>query len=332
MYLLLFLVYFIFSLVIAIQLHETGHFLFGKISGYSLIRFKIGPLCWKYENGRYLFEWEKSKGFLGLCMMMPPEHDISENRHLLYYSGGILMNLLTGSISVGLALLFPSWPPALLLFLWEFGGLSILLGSINLIPRFSMNNPTDGKIISSILKKDDLAKDMTYINNTLQQLATGIRPKDIPWLNKPLSMDKASQELFIYKLIYHLYNAIDRQDTGKIRDCTELIEKCADKIPSAIECPVKFELCGAYCILEETEKIRRHYRYLSKEKLEKEKDMSAYRIKAYIAYYLQADRQQAFSYCRKALSVADTFPVKGQMFMEKELVERLMAKIEEDEK
>ncbi|MDL2255096.1 hypothetical protein LJC38_00745 [Parabacteroides sp. OttesenSCG-928-K15] len=323
---LLLLVYLFFSFILAIQLHEIGHFLFGKMSGYKLLMLKFGPVAYKYENGKYKLTWEKAVGYAGLCMMMPPEGELRESRHLWYYAGGVTVNILTGAVAIALTLLFPAWHPYLVIALWVFGGISILLGITNLVPRIAQNNPTDGKIIFSILRKEGLAKDMTFLNAVMQQLVVGVRPREIALLEQPLEDETEPNQFFIYRIIYHLFNALDKGDKEKAAYCCRLMEKHNNTIPSAIDQQVKMEFCSVYCLLGETENAEAFYKEIQ-QRLEKENDMSGYRIKAYVAYYLHNDREQAVTYCGKALSVAASFPMKGQVFMEEELINSLLAVI-----
>ncbi|MDH6342266.1 tetratricopeptide (TPR) repeat protein [Parabacteroides sp. PFB2-12] len=314
------------SFILAIQLHEIGHFLFGKLSGYRLLMLKFGPLCYKYENGKYKFTFEKAVGYAGLCMMVPPEGELRDSRHILYYAGGVTTNILTGAIAILLACLFPAWHPLLTMALWIFGLVSIILGATNLWPRIEQNNPTDGKIIFSILRKEELAKDMTFLNRVMQQMVVGMRPGDIALLNQPLEEENDPNQFFIYRIIYHLFNALDRGDLEKVTHCCRLMEKHIDTIPSAVDIPMKMEFLCVYCLLGETDKAQAFYDQV-KQRLEKENDMSGHRIKAYVAYYLHEDKEEAAACCEKALSVADSFPMKGQTIMEKELVNSLLAAI-----
>ncbi|MDL2244869.1 hypothetical protein LJC54_05125 [Parabacteroides sp. OttesenSCG-928-J18] len=314
------------SFILAIQLHEIGHFLFGKLSGYKLLMLKFGPLCYKYENGKYKLAWEKAVGYAGLCMMMPPEEELQDSRHILYYAGGVTTNILTGAIAILLTFLFPAWHANLTVALWIFGIISIFLGVTNLLPRIVQNNPTDGKIIFSILRKEELAKDMTFLNRVMQQMVVGVRPGDIALLNQPLEEENEPNQFFIYRIIYHLFNALDRDDKEKVTHCCRLMEKHIDTIPSAVEIQMKMEFLCVYCLLGEIEKAQAFYDIV-KQRLEKENDMSGYRIKAYVAYHLHENKEEAAACCEKALSVADSFPMKGQTLMEKELVNSLLASI-----
>ena len=47
---------FIITLPLFVGVHEFGHMVFGLISGYSLLTFRIGPFEWYRRDGRVAFK------------------------------------------------------------------------------------------------------------------------------------------------------------------------------------------------------------------------------------------------------------------------------------
>ncbi|MGJ9385321.1 hypothetical protein [Salipaludibacillus sp. CF4.18] len=123
----------IVSWFLNINLHEFGHLLFGKLSGYRLISYRVSVFSWDYENGRMKFSIKKTKGYSGLCIMIPPVKSQGRTSDLLYFSGGIIMNVLTGALTIT-ATFFITGPLILLMSLYFLGGTALLFGAINLIP------------------------------------------------------------------------------------------------------------------------------------------------------------------------------------------------------
>ena len=48
---------------IQINIHEFGHYIFGKILGYKLMSYRIGIFTWNYENGKMKFSIIKNNGY-----------------------------------------------------------------------------------------------------------------------------------------------------------------------------------------------------------------------------------------------------------------------------
>ena len=151
---------------------------------------------------------EKIKGYAGLCMMIPPAEGVSRNANLLYYAGGIFMNLLTGIIALLSAFLIPDIPILLFLALGIFGMLSIGTGILNLRPAMSQYNPTDGMILWNVWQGNDFAEGFALINRLQMEFSMGTRPRDLVFLND--NNENVSQPYIrIYMLIYLLYKAWD---------------------------------------------------------------------------------------------------------------------------
>lgn len=314
---------FFVSLFLLIHIHELGHFFFGKLAGYKLLMYKVGPLCWKYENGHFKFELEKIKGYLGLCMMLPPASGADRKANLYYYAGGILMNILTGTIALLFAFLTPGISPALFLGLSVFGLLSVGMGVLNLRPSMSQNNPTDGMILWSLWKKNAFAEGFIRINRMQIEISMGIRPRDLKELTDE-DRNTAEPYIRIYHLIYLLYKAWDEADMEKLKKQADRIDGMIAHVPTAVEDPVKFELCAAYAATGDFEKARNYHTEIAT-KLDKEKDCNGLRIKAYYAWFAENDKEAALSFCRQGLAVTDQYPLKGQAIMEEELLKRLQS-------
>lgn len=60
---------------IQIIIHEAGHLVFGLLSGYEFVSFRIGSITLaKYDN-KYCFKRFHIAGTGGQCLMMPMVED-----------------------------------------------------------------------------------------------------------------------------------------------------------------------------------------------------------------------------------------------------------------
>lgn len=63
------------AVILQILIHEGGHLIFGLISGYGFVSFRVGSLMLlKGENGRLSFKRYFLAGTAGQCLMSPPRH------------------------------------------------------------------------------------------------------------------------------------------------------------------------------------------------------------------------------------------------------------------
>ncbi len=92
------LLFLYFTFVAQIIIHEVGHLIFGLISGYKFISFRLFGFTIVKNRNRLIFRIYRLKGSLGQCLMYPPEK--VDYRYKLITLGGIIMNTITASIAV----------------------------------------------------------------------------------------------------------------------------------------------------------------------------------------------------------------------------------------
>lgn len=93
------------SIQVHIFLHEMGHFLFGKLSGYRLLSFQVRHFKYSQADHRLHHIQTASPLLAGQCLMAPPRGDYAALPYRGYLLGGILANALTGAALYGSAFL-----------------------------------------------------------------------------------------------------------------------------------------------------------------------------------------------------------------------------------
>ncbi len=314
-------IFLIISIFLVINIHEFGHYVFGKIGGYKLVSFRIGPLCFTMENDKMKFMFLKTQGYGGLCAMIPPKEQIKQSKHTLYYAGGVLFNFIIGIISI-LSSVYTNGYVSL--FFITFGVISIFVGGINLLPIMSGNNPSDGMIVWSILLKKPFANNLLKMNQVSAELAYGVRPKELNISKYDLNKEVDFTSTYIW--LWSYMKALDHKNYEEVDYYMDLLEKNIDKISAVVLPVVYYEICFNSCIKGDIEKAKQNYVNAGKI-LEKDQDLNGLRIKSYYEYYINKNSLKALEYANKALEVVDKFPIKGQAIMEKELVKELLDKI-----
>ncbi len=144
-----FLSFFIFF-VLQIIIHEAGHLVFGLLSGYRFLSFRIFSLTFIKKDGRIQRRKFSIAGTLGQCLMYPPK--IQPDGSLpckLYNLGGGLANLITLSPFLIFAIYANKGLTRTILISFFISG--ILLAASNLIPmEFGIHN--DGMNLVSLNK------------------------------------------------------------------------------------------------------------------------------------------------------------------------------------
>lgn len=163
-----------------IIVHEAGHLVFGKISGYDFVSFRIASLMLIKEDDKLKLKKYNIVGTGGQCLMVPKsEWNAYDYPYVLYNLGGSLANLIVGLISIVLYVMVPGT-----IYLSEVLFLSfvvgILLALTNGIPMKVSGISNDGHNILS-LNKDKQARRALYLQLYINGMqSNGTRLKEMP--------------------------------------------------------------------------------------------------------------------------------------------------------
>ena len=125
-------------------LHEAGHLIFGLLTGWRFVSFRVGSVIWlrgadgRIRRGRFALA-----GTAGQCLLAPPPWREAGFPYRLYNMGGVIMNLLTAVVCGLLTAIFWHRPLAALV-LAEAALLSLLMALLNGIPLRGMAVNNDG--------------------------------------------------------------------------------------------------------------------------------------------------------------------------------------------
>ena len=120
------------SIYVHIFLHEGGHFLFGKLSGYRLVSFQVRHFKYSQADHSLHHMQTASPLLAGQCLMAPPKGDYAELPYRGYLLGGILANALTGTILYSSAFLMELKAGSLFVL---FSFVPVWMALANLLPK-----------------------------------------------------------------------------------------------------------------------------------------------------------------------------------------------------
>ncbi len=161
-----------------IVLHEEGHLIFGLLTGYRFVSFRVGSLILiKNEQGLRVRKL-RIGGTAGQCLMDPPPMVDGKMPYVLYNLGGCIVNLITAALCFGLS------------FLAEEGtlGYALLIMAAVIGIAFALMNglPLPGEIANDGRNALDLGKNPEALwafrtQMVLNRLSSeGLRLKDMP--------------------------------------------------------------------------------------------------------------------------------------------------------
>lgn len=137
---------FIFFTVLQLAIHEAGHALFGKLTGYKMVSFRMLSFVWSWQpDGRIIYKQQVVAGISGQCLMAPPDYNESKWPFRWYLLGWCLVNFVVSALA--LIIFEPTW------YLFVFSFMGFVLALFNGIP----DGHNDGKIYCWLLGERNIA-------------------------------------------------------------------------------------------------------------------------------------------------------------------------------
>lgn len=156
--------------------HEGGHLVFGLLTGYKFVSFRIFSLALVKLEGRLHLKRLSLPGTAGQCLMAPPEPYDPNMPTQLYNFGGVLMNLLVALLAGGIAMFAKG---ILSLFLIWVAGVGVMFALQNGVPmRLAASN--DGMNARNIRRDSANVWALWTQLKVQQELSEGKRLKDLP--------------------------------------------------------------------------------------------------------------------------------------------------------
>ena len=325
--LLLFLI-FIVSLIVTYLLttiiHEAGHLVFGLLSGYKFLSFRIGSLTLIKRNNKYEFKKFSIPGTAGQCLLAPPENgDPQKIPFFLYHAGGGIFNLLSALIVLPILLTVNNSTVKIVLGI--FCVFSVFQGLCNLIP-IKAQVPNDGYNLLMMIRKpsERTAVYKSLLVNAL--LFKGSTPSQIAPENYELGSEG------FYKAVEPMLKGSALIDSLDFEGAEKLFAQCAeDDTITVYQLESRAELM--FCKImngapaEEIDDIydKELARYMSaaaKTLISKRRQLYAYQL------LHKHDTQAAEKEYQAAMKIKDTYPIEGEVVSELKVINAVKARAE----
>ena len=324
------LITFVLCCILQIILHEGGHLIGGLLSGYRFVSFRI--LNWTIikEEGKLRIKHFNIAGTGGQCLLTPPEKPIHDIPVVIYNLGGVMMNLLTATLSLILLITTEELPYPIELFLIFNCIIGFFLGILNGIP-FSFGAISNDANNMRLLLKDEQSKQtmvhLLHINAFVQK---GMRPKDIPdfyfTCKEPINY-KNPLQINLYLMV--IGKLMDEEQWeicyNKLEDLIKHKDEMLDLFIKETACELLFIslITGRQERAKElyTEELSRYIQQYAKIMSSKQ------RILCTIAFYMEKDRVKAEKIYKKLALQQDRMLMQGEVKMDLALMDSMLNKI-----
>lgn len=225
------IIFLVAGLVFHMIIHETGHLIMGKISGYSFVSFRIFNTMFIKENNKLIRKKFNIVGTSGQCLMSPPELVNDTFPYVLYNLGGSLMNFIVSAVCFVLYLFCSriSTLGSTVFVLLAIIGVGISI--VNIVPLKISGIANDG-YNALTLGKNKLARHAFWLQLRVNAFITkGCRYRDIPdeWFSLIENGD-LNDAIVAGAAIIRFNYLIDRHDFKEGKAFAERLLNTADKM------------------------------------------------------------------------------------------------------
>lgn len=165
-----------------IIIHEAGHMLFGMLTGYKFLSYRVFSLMWeKAPDGKVRFSRYSLAGTLGQCLLSPPDYNEGDYPYVWYNLGGVLANLALSLLAAAGLILLPKTAAGIIIcFATLLTGL--FTAFFNGVPMSGKNMQVnnDGSNIVAIGKSQAARRAFWMQMKANEQIAWGKRLKELP--------------------------------------------------------------------------------------------------------------------------------------------------------
>ena len=183
------------ALYLQFIIHEGGHFIFGRLTGYGFVSFRVGSLTWVKTDEGIKFKRLSLAGTGGQCLMNPPPWNDGAFPYKLYNLGGVILNLISAVVFLVLYLLVRR-VPFLSFFCLGACIIGLYLALMNGLPLRIGGVDNDGNNVLSLSKSKEARWSLWTQLTVAAEQARGKRLIDMPeeyfampegdWQNNPL--------------------------------------------------------------------------------------------------------------------------------------------------
>lgn len=199
-YFAFFLAYYMVTMLLHTIIHEAGHLVFGLLSGYRFLSFRIFSFTIVKKDDKIAVKKLKVPGTMGQCLMYPPEwQDDQPYPYVLFNLGGGVLNIISS------ILVIPLFFTGSVLWAWIAGVFifsGVILAVTNLVPM-TIGIPNDGKNCLDCKKLKEAQKGFYLQLKINADMSDGAELKDFPV--ELFEVQEEQQGKKISALIAYLY-------------------------------------------------------------------------------------------------------------------------------
>ena len=311
------------AILIQVIVHEAGHLIFGLLSGYRFLSFRIGSLMLIKEEGKFKIRQFSIAGTAGQCLMAPPDLVDGKMPVVLYNLGGCILNLITSTLFAVIAYVNKDNPIAFMICV-AVGVIGVAFALTNGIPLQVGPMTNDGYNALSLGKNPKAMQAFWLQLKVNNEQAKGMRLKDMPESWFPIPADEDMENGLIAALA--VFRASWLIDQLRLEEALDYLKTLLEKETGIIGLHRSLLINERiFCELVVKGDINKAKSLHSKEheKFVKSMKTTPCVIRTEYAYALLVDKDEkkAEGYLSHFEKVAKTYPYPREVEGERELIE-----------
>lgn len=308
------------SCFIQLIIHEAGHLIFGLLSGYKFLSFRIANIMIIKENNKLKFKKFSLFGTAGQCLLEPPELKNNKMPVTLYNLGGVLLNTITSLMAIVIICFFSK---ILLLkyILVPFATIGLFYALHNGIP-LELEIPNDGMNSLTLKKNPKLQKPLWIQLKVITEQSKGKRIKDMPneWFYMPKYEELDNQLTTVVGILY-CNKLLEEHKFKETKDNIKHILKFNKDILEIHQAQLKCDQIYCELIEKNIENAKKIITEKQKNYMKALKDIpSTIRTEYAIAKLIDKDENKCKEIIKHFKNIKKSYPYKTEIELEEELI------------
>jgi len=158
-------------------IHEAGHLIAGKLSGYDFLSFRVFNITLVKKDGKIQRKKYTVAGTGGQCLMVPPDYECETYPFVFYNLGGSLMNFIFSAVFFTLMMVTSGY--AAMVFA-VFAVIGAGIGVLNILPMKIGGVANDGYNIVLCVKNEKSRRALWTQLHIAALLSQGTRFREMP--------------------------------------------------------------------------------------------------------------------------------------------------------
>lgn len=311
----------IITYIFQVVIHESGHLIFGLITGYRFSSFRILSKVIIKKDGKLSLRINASNG-AGQCLMLPPKH---HKPYILYNIGGIILDIISAFIFSLIAFSNNTIGFHIRTFSLLISFMGVGSAVINGLPILIKNNDTDN-CLKFKRHKATLHSYYTLLE-LLALLQDGKTYSELPYDKIKLESNQDIILPFVEnQKIWECYYFMDNQNWSKAKKCLAAYEPYINKISKDILEAIQLEKLFLSIVMRDNPAIIDElYNKVISIMKKRDKDLDILRIKiAYEIYRSKTNIKLIEKYIKRFNKISRNYLYQGRSKFNKKMLQAVI--------